>query len=399
MSADARNDELVRAAALREQAMSLVPTLAKRAADTERRRQLLPETISDLKAAGLSRLCQSRRFGGAELPLDRVADIITVLARGCASTAWVCAIYCDHSILLGRFADAAADDVWGKNPEALVSAGFLPAGNAERVSGGWRISGKWGFASGCDYADWLLVGSPLPTADGKIEPSLCLVPRREVEIVDDWHVMGLCGTGSKSFVIESTTVPEYRVLPLWKAGAGAAGGGRADVAPLYRLPHFPAVPFLFLSTGLGIAESLLEITIETVKGKTSIRAGGAQKLAEVQSMQLHVAEAAAEIDCARMLIMRDCGEAMAAMREGRDIVLAERARNRRDQGYAGKLCRHAVDRLFATAGAHGLFADNVVQRKFRDICAVNGHISGSWDLGGTVYGRVALGLDPSTVFI
>jgi len=399
MSADAYRDELVRAAALREQAVALAPTLAERAADTERRRQLLPETVADLRAAGLSRLCQPRRFGGAELPLDRAIDIVTVLAGGCASTAWVCAIYCDHSILLGRFPDAAPDDVWGKTPEALVSAGFLPAGTAERVSGGWRISGKWGFASGCDYADWLLVGSPLPTADGKIEPSLCLVPRREVQIVDDWHVMGLAGTGSKSFTIDGSIVPEYRTLPLWKVGAGAAGGGRADVAPLYRVPHFPAVPFLFLATGLGIAESLLEITIESVKGRTSLRAGGAQKLAEVQSMQLHIAEASAEIDCARMLIMRDTSEAMAAIREGRGLRLLERARNRRDQGYAGKLCRHAVDRLFATSGAHGLFADNVVQRKFRDICAVNGHISGSWDLGGTAYGRVALGLDPATLFI
>jgi 3-hydroxy-9,10-secoandrosta-1,3,5(10)-triene-9,17-dione monooxygenase len=380
---------------LEERAQALLPTLERRAAEAEALRKLPPETVADLKRAALHRLCQPRRYGGAELPLDAAVDVITVLARGCAAIAWVCAIYCDHSILLGRFDDAAGADVWGANPDALVSAGFLPAGTAERVAGGWRISGKWGFASGCDYADWLLVGSPLADAQGQPMPSLCLVPRREVAIEDNWHVMGLAGTGSKNLVIESTVVPDYRILPLAKVGGGAFGGGRADVPPLYRLPHFPTVPFLFLATGLGIAESLLELTIKsahrpTVRGPI---------LAEVQSMQLHIAEAAAEIDCARTLVIRDCAEAMAAMREGRPLTMQERARNRRDQGYAGKLCRNAVERLFGTTGAHGIFLDNAAQRKLRDMYAVSGHISGNWDLGGTAYGRVALGLDPATMFI
>ncbi len=396
MSFGTLDHETARADAARERALALVPTLAERAPECERRRQLPPETIADIKAAGLHKLCQRERFGGAELPLDRVADIITVLARGCSSTAWVCAIYCDHSILLGRFDDAAADDVWADSPDALVSAGFIPAGTAERVGDGWRLSGTWGFASGCDYADWLLVGSALPMPDGQFEPHLCLVPRSDVEIDDNWYAMGLAGTGSKNLVLEGAFVPEYRTLPLRKVGGGGAGGGRTEVPPLNRLPHYPTVPFLYLSTGLGVAESLLEVTIADLGQRTS-RLG--VKIADMQSIQLRIAESAAEIDCARMIIMRDTAKAMAAMREGRAIELRVRARNRRDQAYAGKLCRRAVDRLFETLGAHGLFSDNVSQRKFRDICAVNGHISGNWDMAGTVFGRVAFGLDPDTIFI
>ena len=396
MSFGTPENETARADARRERASALVPTLVERAGECERRRQLLPETVADLKAAGLHKLCQRERFGGAELPLDRAADIISVLARGCSSTAWVCAIYCDHSILLGRFDDAAADDVWAESPDALVSAGFIPAGTAERVSDGWRLSGTWGFASGCDYADWLLVGSALPMPDGQFEPHLCLVPRSDVEIDDNWYAMGLSGTGSKNLVLEGAFVPEYRTLPLRKVGGGAAGGGRADVPPLYRLPHFPTVPFLFLSTGLGAAESLLEATIADIGQRTS-RLG--VKVADMQSIQLRIAESSAEIDCARMIVMRDTAEAMAAMREGRAMEMSDRARNRRDQAYAGRLCRRAVDRLFETLGAHGLFSDNAAQRKFRDICAVNGHISGNWDMAGTAFGRVALGLDPDTIFI
>ncbi len=396
MSFGATDHETERADAARERALALVPILAERASECERRRQLPPETIADIKAAGLHKLCQRDRFGGAELPLDRVADIITVLARGCSSTAWVCAIYCDHSILLGRFDDAVADEVWADSPDALVSAGFIPSGTAKRDGDGWRLSGTWGFASGCDYADWLLVGSALPMPDGQFEPHLCLVPRSDVEIDDNWYAMGLGGTGSKNLVLEGAFVPEYRTLSLRKVGGGGAGGGRTDVPPLYRLPHFPTVPFLFLSTGLGVAESLLEVTIADIGQRTS-RLG--VKVADMQSIQLRIAESAAEIDCARMIIMRDTAEAMAAMREDRAIELRVRARNRRDQAYAGKLCRRAVDRLFETLGAHGLFSDNVSQRKFRDICAVTGHISGNWDIAGTAFGRVALGLDPDTIFI
>ena len=236
----------------------------------------------------------------------------------------------------------------------------------------------------------------LPMANGEPEPHLCLVPRSDVGIEDDWYAMGLAGTGSKSLVLDGAFVPEYRTLPLRKVGGGAAGGGRADVPPLYRLPHFPTVPFLFLSTGLGAAESLLATAIEDLGGRVS-RLG--VKVADQQSIQLRIAESAAEIDCARMLIMRDTAEAMADMRAGRAMSLDHRARNRRDQAYAGKLCRRAVDRLFEALGAHHLFADNASQRKFRDVCAVNGHISGNWDLAGTAFGRVALGLDPETIFI
>ena len=106
-----------------------------------------------------------------------------------------------------------------------ASSENIPAGTAERVSDGWRLSGTWGFASGCDYADWLLVGSALPMSDGQLEPHLCLVPRSDVEIDDNWYAMGLAGTGSKNLILEGAFVPEYRTLPLRKVGGGAAGGG------------------------------------------------------------------------------------------------------------------------------------------------------------------------------
>ena len=277
----------------------------------------------------------------------------------------------------------------------MISAGYIPSGTSERTTGGYRIGGKWGFASGCDYADWIMVGSMLPQESGPPMPSLCLVPRAEWSIEDNWHFLGLAGTGSKNIMIESTVVPEYRVLPLPINNLGIPPG-RTDLAPLHRLPHVATVPFHFAATGLGVAESLLAMMIESLSHKSSVV--GVQ-LAGLQSMQMHIAEAAVEIDSARLLILRDVTEAMKAMEAGRTLTLAEKARNRRDQAYSAKICRRAVDRLFATAGARGMFQDNAAQRKFRDMCAVSSHIATSWDIAATTFGRVSLGLDPATMLI
>lgn len=383
------------AAAILEQARGLSAALGARAAETESLRRLPDDTVADIQSAGLHRLGQPVRFGGAELGLDEIAEVITALANSCAATAWVCGVWIDHSILTGMFDPAAAGDVWGSNENAKISAGFLPSGTNERVEGGWRLFGSWGFASGCDHADWVLLGSVLADGDEPPTPHLCLVPRGDFTIDDNWHVMGLAGTGSKNIVVDGAFVPDYRTLPLPAAIGGWAARGRPDVAPLYRLPHISTIPFLFCANALGIAEAMLD---DILSGMPDRKFSGTP-VAEFQTMQLHIAEASAEIDCARLLIKRDTSEAMAAMRRGEDLPMAIRARNRRDQAYSSRLCRQAVDRLFGAAGSHGIFEDNAAQRRYRDVRAAANHIAVSWDLSGTTYGRVALGLDPATPLV
>ena len=205
--------------------------------------------------------------------------------------------------------------------------------------------------------------------------------------------MGMQGTGSKNVSVQSSIVPDHRVLTMPEANAGAEGrartGGDTENRPLYRLAHLPNVPFLFTATGLGIAESLLAQSVAHISGAQS----QGNPIAQFPTMQMHVAEAAAGIDAARLLMMRDCAAAMAVMEEGRPLTLMERAVNRRDHGYAARLCQAAVDRLFAAAGAKGMFNSHFAQRKFRDMRAVSTHISQNWDRSGTAYGSAAFGLD------
>ncbi len=377
-------------------AEALVPVLQSRAAETEAARSVPAQTIAELRRAGLLRMGQPRHLGGSEMPLDESVEAVSRLARGCASTAWVCGVYNDHAITIGMFDPRAAEDIWGDNPDALVSAGFTPSGKVERADGGWQLSGTWSWSSGCDHADWVMVVALLPASDGDgPDASFCLVPRDNIRIDDNWQVMGLAGTGSKNLVIEDAFVPDHRTFSMATTSNGSAERLRENRPPLFCLPRTAAVPFMLAAPSLGVAESLLDMHVDHF-GSHSSRGANVSGLA---TMQMHVAEAAAEIDCARQLMLRDCREAMAAMHEGRALTLAERARGRRDQAYMVMLCRRAVDRLFTAAGGGGIFLDNEMQRKFRDIHAISGHLALNWDVAGTTFGRVAFGLDPATPLI
>ena len=395
MTALQKSDTEERAEALLELARELVPTLAARGGETESLRQLPAETVADLKARGLTRLCQPRKYGGAELPINRAGEIVATVARGCGSTAWVCAVFTDHSLIVSMFNPQAAEDVWGGDPEAVISAGYHPSGTAERVDGGWRLSGKWGWASGCDHADWLLLGAIAPVEEFGPVHNLFLVPRRDLEIEDNWHVMGLQGTGSKNILVEESIVPDHRVLPLPLLNGGEAVRGYGETRPLYRLPHVTSIPFFFNAVGLGIAESMLDLVTDQIKGRETMGV----KLATVATLQTAIADAAAELDCARLLIMRDTSGAMAAMREGRALTIQEKARNRRDQAYAGRLCKSAAGKLHGLAGGGAIFLGHAIERKFRDVHAVVNHFIQSWEIAGTTYGEVTFGLEPTSPFI
>ena len=388
-------DETERADAIKAQAVDFLPTLRSKAEETEALRRLPDETVADLKRFGFSRLCQPRKYGGAELPFDRAVDIIATLAGGCASTAWVCAIYTDHSILASMFPENATDAVWGGEQTAAISAGYHPMGRVVPDGDDWRLSGQWGWVSGCDFADWFLLGAFIDGDDGPPAHHFFLVPRSEIEIEDNWHVMGLRGTGSKNVIVNDAFVPAHHVMPFDKVNGGALARGDTEDRPLYRLGHISVVPFVFVAVALGIAESLFATLTEQIAGRQSM----GHSLAALQSMQLHVSETSAEIDCARLLMMRDTADAMAAMRDRRPLTMLERGRNRRDMAYAARLCKSAVNRLHDMAGASGIFDSHVSQRKFRDLQAASRHIGLAWDIGGTTCGEIMLGREPTSPFV
>src|SRR5512139_4039744 len=146
------------AEALIERARSLVPALRRRAAQTLAERKLPQETIADFRRLGLTRCLQPVMFGGYGSDYRVFSKMLRALAQGCGSSAWVGAVHGEHNWVIGNYPEEAQREVWGGNPDAVASASVAPNGTAEQVSGGFRLSGRWGFASGIDHAQWILLG-------------------------------------------------------------------------------------------------------------------------------------------------------------------------------------------------------------------------------------------------
>ncbi len=390
---DVTEPSSARGAELLSLARKLVPTLRERAVEAETLRCIPPETIKDLREAGLLGTLQPALFGGSELPLDEALVITATLAEGCGSTAWVQGVYMDHCATLGMFHGEAQKDVWGGSPDSLISSGFRPSGKVIPVEGGYRLSGRWPLSSGCDYADWALVRSVVPPHPNKDSADLFmfLVPRSDYTIIDNWYAMGLKGTGSKDIELNGEVfVPEHRALSNQDLADGTGPGSAFNSGALYRLPRMVTVPFQLAAPLVGIAERSLQVFIEGMQDRTS----RGFKVAEQGAVQMRVADSAAQIDAARLLMLRDCREAMDIVQRGNRLTLEQRARNRRDIAYVASQCTKALDRLFAAAGAANIYLSSEAQRLFRDIHTAGMHISLSWDVAGSVYGRVMFGMPP-----
>jgi 3-hydroxy-9,10-secoandrosta-1,3,5(10)-triene-9,17-dione monooxygenase len=374
-------------------ARELAPTFRSRAAEAEKLRHVPPESIADLRKAGLLRTLQPAVLGGHELPLDEAVLITATVAEGCASTGWVQGIFADHCATLGMFDGRAQQDVWGASPDSLISSGFLPTGKAARVDGGFRLSGRWPFSSGCDHADWALIRSFLPAAHAGETPELYmfLVPRADYTIIDNWFVMGMSGTGSKDFELKGEVfVPAHRAMANKALADGTGPGSAFNGGVLYRLPRHATVPFSLAAPLIGIAERALQIFMQGMREKST----GDRRAPHEGAIHVRAASAAAEIDAACTLMLRDCREAMEIVRRGGQLSMEQRARNRRDIAYVARQCTRAVDRLFAAAGASSIFLGGEAQRLLRDIHAAGQHVALNWDAAGTTYARVMCGLPP-----
>ena len=201
-------DELV------ARARSLAPTLRSRAEEAEQNRIIPFESIDEMREAGLFRALQPRKYGGFEHDFNTLAEISFELARGCASSGWLGGLAIGNQWLAALFPEAAQDEIWGGDPDALVFSVFTVTTTAEKAEGGYRFSGAWGFASGCEIGQWFCLGLRLPLEDGDAPatPAMVLIRAEDYSVEDDWFASGLVATGSKRVVCEDVFVPAHRIL-------------------------------------------------------------------------------------------------------------------------------------------------------------------------------------------
>ncbi|HXO90252.1 MAG TPA: acyl-CoA dehydrogenase family protein [Stellaceae bacterium] len=374
--------------AMLERARALIPLLAERAPAAAAARQLPAETVAEYHAAGILRILQPRRFGGMQGRFSLFSRIVEELTYGCASAAWVYAVLAEHQWIIAQYPEAAQIDVWGEDPEAVAASSLAPREAVRHVPGGWRLSGRYPFSSGCDYAQWAIIGAFLGEKGDPRHIAYLLVPLAEVEIVDDWQVLGLLGTGSKSLVLHDVFVPEHRSVMVSDLFAGTPPG--ALVHPDYlvlRAPRGFLVAYSLPPVAIALGRRALDIACASLARRVS---RGVTRLAKSEVVQMAIGEAAAAIDVATLLLHTGRESSTAAVSSGRKITEAEAVRARRDMVYAQHQVGWALDRLCELDGARWVYDSDALGAIRRDVMTILTHHAASRQAAMAPYGKMLL---------
>lgn len=377
-------------------ARSLVPILAEREADCVAQRDVSVATIDDFKRLGLMNLIIPKRFGGREIPFGLFSRAVEELAAGCASSAWVFSVLNEHAWIVACFEERAQLDVWGEDPTALAASGLAPRATAQRADGGWLLNGTWPFASGSTHAGWLLVGAFCAEADGSKPVRAMLVPKSDAETIEDWDVLGMRGTGSRSFALHDVFVPDYRTILNTDLYNGTPPG--RSVHPDYALLRAPRglfAPFSQPPVMIALARRALDIVAPVTGDRVSL---GVFAMGKSEYVQVKIAEAAAEVRAAHLLMQHARDEGDALLAGGGPITNADSTRIRCDIVLAQRMARTAVDVLAELAGAKLVYDTHPLQPVLRDVLVTATHLAASWQHAMAQNGAVMLGADPLVTY-
>ncbi|MFE5916684.1 flavin-dependent monooxygenase [Streptomyces sp. NPDC056468] len=378
---------------------ALRPLVREHALRAEQERQVTPEVAAALTDAGIHRMNVPRRYGGYQSRLHTQVDAVAEIASACGSTAFKTVIQAGCSYIAALFPDEAQDEIF-TNPDAKVGGTLVPDATAVRSDGGYVVNGTSGFATGCHDADWHLLTVRVESESGEGPPELLwtAVPMAELEILDDWYVSGLAGTGSDSVVARDVFVPAHRVLPVGPLLAGEIGSKTNADDPFYRMPVLLLFCVWTAPNALGLARSALAEFTERSR-RRGITYTLHQRQNEATVTHLQAAEAAMKISCAELLTAEFVAFIELRARSGEPYTPEERARIRAQSGYVARLCKEAVDLLGSAAGASSLHRDVPIQRAVRDLHALSLHSFVNPATNLEIYGRVLSGVDPGTPFL
>lgn len=384
---------------LLERARGMVPALKARAEAATAARALPEQTIREMHEAGFWRVLQPRRCGGYELHPSVFFDIQMILAEGCMSTAWVYGVMGVHPFQLALFDARAQDAVWKADPSTLVSSSYQPVGKVERVEGGFELSGRWGFSSGCDHADWVLLGSlVMPETPGDaVDMRTFLVPRHDYTIVRDWNVFGLQATGSHGIILDKAFVPEYRTHRAVDGFLGTNPGNAVNDAPLYRIPWAQIFVRAVSTAAIGAAQGALDAYLAVVSKRVSTNTGRATR---VDPLALNAAaRSQSTILELKTVLHRNMEELMHHVHAGREIPMVDRVRYRFESSQVVQRCAALVDGLMPLLGGRAIYMDSPLVKYWLDINAARAHIANDPNLVATSLGAMYVGEGAQEFFV
>ncbi len=375
-------------AAVRE----LLPAIRERADQAEQQRRVPSETIKELDQAGMFALLRPKRYNGYESnPMD-FYTAVREIGSACGSTGWVASVVGIHAWQLSLFPAKAQQEVWGEDPSTRISSSYAPTGQVSRVEGGYRLSGRWSFSSGCDHAQWVFLGGMVPGDDGKpVDMCTFLLPNTDYRIDDVWDTIGLRGTGSNDILVEDVFVPTHRVLSFADCSVLRCPGHEVNTSPLYRMPFAAVFSNSITAPIIGMATGAYDHHVEWMRERVRISYG--QKAAEDSFAHVRLADAGSEIDAAWGQLERNIGELMSYANAGEDPPQDLRLRVRRDQVRGTERAIQAIDRLFENSGGKALKVGNPIQRFWRDAHGGRVHAVNDPERAKTMFGAGEFGLD------
>jgi len=370
------------------------PILERNAEKTDSLRRLADDNVQALREAGLCRLMVPARFGGYQTSIRTYVDVLAEVGRGCGSTSWVASLVNVCAWLAALFPERAQADIWGTNPDAWIAGSLAPNGQAVAVDGGWRVTGRWPWASGSLHAQWAACGIHMKNDRGEmVNFGLSLLPMHELRIEDTWFMAGMKGTGSNTIVATDAFVPEHRFLPYPQAFAGTYRTEFTDEV-VYRVALVPVTVLILAPSQLGVARAALDHAVAKAPTRGITHTTFATQ-AESAGFQMQIAEAAMKIDTATMHVQRAADDLDRAAAESRLMDVTARARVRMDTALAAKYCREAVECLVAAHGTSSLADANRMQRLWRDVHTASHHAITEWQINLEVYGKALLGVEPN----
>lgn len=378
-----------------EAARALAPLIREYAAQIEQDRRLPAALVEAFARAGLFRLCVPHAFGSVEADPDTIVRTIEAVAAADGSAGWCVMIAATSGVLSAYLVDDVAREIYGSS-DAITGGVYAPQGKAVAVDGGYRVNGRWAFASGCEHCSWLMGGcvvvndgAPRLLRNGLPDSRLMLFPAAAAQVIDTWTVSGLRGTGSHDIAITDVFVPETHAVSLITDRPRQPG-------PLYAFPVFGLLALGIAGVALGIARSAVDELTGLAVAK--IPGGSRKRLAERAVVQMHVAEAEAALRSARAFLLETIGDAWETARARGEISLQQRALLRLAATHATTSAATVVDLMYNAGGGTSVYATSPLQRRFRDIHVVTQHMmvaQPTYELAG----RVLLGIDTDTTML
>ncbi|MFJ2756253.1 3-hydroxy-9,10-secoandrosta-1,3,5(10)-triene-9,17-dione monooxygenase oxygenase subunit [Nocardioides sp. NPDC087217] len=380
---------------VRDGVQDLLPTIRERAEETERLRVVPESSVKELEEVGFFKLLQPARFGGLEADPVDFYTCVRDIASACGSTGWVSSVLGVHPWQIALFDDEAQQAVWGEDPDTRVSSSYAPMGKAAITEGGFTLSGRWSFSSGCAHATWVLLGGLVFNDEGQVvDFRTFLVPRERYEIVDVWNVVGLAGTGSNDIVVEDVFIPETFTLSMAETGRCKGPGQAVNTGDLYKLQFHSLFTTTITTPIIGMARGAYEEHVTMQQNR--VRASYGEKASLDPFAAVRVATASSDIDAAWALLMSNIREQQAYVARGEKIPITQRLRIRRDQVLGTQRAIDAIDLLFEASGGRALANGTPLQRAWRDAHAGRVHAANDPERALQMYGASEFGhkVDP-----